>query len=189
MKRHLKTNAKLAALIVLWWLCWGGTPVLACQYEFCWDWCDANTPCDTVCTMDCGSPSTCGDFGTCYRCGDGYCDRNGGENGCNCPQDCQSCGDGICDFCQGVGPENFLNCSTDCGACGDGICGTPPSGGGVTNGEGSCSCPQDCGSAGYCSGSGGSCPSSCFEAGDCAPCQLATGNTYACLDHVCMPAH
>lgn len=75
----------------------------------------------------------CGDDDGGY-CGDGECDRPGGESYRECPEDCLPvCGDGVCDS-----GENSQSCAEDCQTgpvCGDGVC---------NGNENSSSCPGDC---------------------------------------------
>lgn len=67
-------------------------------------------------------------------CGDGVCDRDGGESFLSCAGDCpSSCGDAYCDPAK----ETVISCPVDCKAvCGDGRCDAPV--------ETPASCPKDC---------------------------------------------
>ena len=103
-------------------------------------------------------------------CGDGFCDKNGGETYATCAEDCPDisyyCGDGTCN-----NGETCGDCEQDCGTCmsnmeycGDNTC---------NNGEDCNSCSQDCGSCSvseYC-GDG-----SCNNGEDCNSCSQDCGS-------------
>jgi hypothetical protein len=94
-------------------------------------------------------------------CGDGKCDKDGGETASNCAKDCglpsPVCGDGKCE-----GSENSSNCAKDCGAgavCGNGKC---------EPGETAAKCPKDCGGGG---GGALSCVGKCGKYDEASKCQ------------------
>jgi len=116
-------------------------------------------------------------------CGDGACDRAGGETMLTCASDCESlCGDGHCDPAK----ETVASCPADCKvSCGDGRC-DPPAETTATCakdcavcGNGRCeapaetvaTCPKDCATCGNGRCDPGetaaSCPADCQPAGKC----------------------
>ncbi|MFH1225412.1 MAG: PKD domain-containing protein [Candidatus Diapherotrites archaeon] len=78
---------------------------------------------ESSCFSDCGGKLDCCEYSTdayagkgacvlyCAVCGDGYCDRQRGEDRLTCSRDCgmAGCGDGICGA-----DEDALNCPADC---------------------------------------------------------------------------
>jgi hypothetical protein len=142
------------------------------------------------CVMDCG---LCQEPG-CPEdsCGNGTCEIECGEDGCNCPSDCAAgsgytgaCGDGYC-LCD----ETCETCPDDCGACecdpycGDGIC--------DARCEDFCTCPGDCGdyTAGIASGFTGECGDGvciCGEHYGTCPEDCPPDAACACGDGVCDP--
>jgi len=53
----------------------------------------------------------------CMACGNQICEKQYGENSCNCPEDCAKCGNKYCEP-----GENKRNCREDCTVCGDAKC-------------------------------------------------------------------
>ncbi len=164
---------------------------------------------DRICEApveDCGNcPGDCGCPGgaTCMNrrcavgtCGDGFCNRVGGENCANCGADCGCrggaacvnkacqapavCGDGVCV----PGVEDCANCGADCGcpgglACVNHACSVAACGNGVCDfldGENCASCAADCGCP------GGTCVNGGCQSGTCGDgvCQLDHENCANC---------
>jgi len=89
---------------------------------------------DECCPLFCiGRDSDC----ETSACGDGFCDKDAGENEETCPEDCGFCGDGFC------APDEEFTCEKDCEIiiepeCGNRVCepGEGP--------DGPFECPEDC---------------------------------------------
>jgi hypothetical protein len=154
-------DIKSAARIVLLACLWYANDALTSAEQFCWDACTQTTPCSYTCDPGDHNMITCGQWGVCQTCGDGYCDPEISENQQNCGYDCGWCGNGVCNYYVG---ENSSSCASDC-YCGDGLCETS-----VENGS---NCAADCGPP----------PTPCNE---CVTGSTDCGTAFECVNTCCM---